>query len=220
MLHLCRKHHKHLVKISTIIFDLGGVIINLDFNRTTEAFIKLTGLSHEAVSAKYFTPGVFRDFEKGLISDTQFRQGINQLFETNLTDQEIDDAWNAMLLELPKQRLAFIHSLRKSYQVLVLSNTNSIHEKAFNQTIFEVSGEKSLHPFVDQVYFSHELHLRKPNLDIYEEVLKQSGAKASESLFLDDTLPNLEGATLAGIQTMHITTPEDIYTLEQYIDGQ
>ncbi|UXX77841.1 HAD family phosphatase [Reichenbachiella carrageenanivorans] len=205
------------MNIKTIIFDLGGVIIDLDFKKTPEALALLSGWPADDIYQRYWEPGLFQDHEKGLISDQDLRLGINQLFKTQLSDLQIDQAWNAMLGNVPKARLDFMCSLRKDYKVLVLSNTNGIHEKAFNQIIQASSGEQSLHAFADEVYFSHELHMRKPDLDIYQEVLKRSDNRADECLFLDDTLANLEAAASLGIHTLHITEPDNIFNLTAYV---
>ncbi|WP_420580934.1 HAD family hydrolase [Reichenbachiella sp.] len=205
------------MNIKTIIFDLGGVIIDLDFKRTPGAFSQLTSWDAEDIYQMYFKPGLLQDYEKGLISDQELRTGINNLFGTELSNEQIDKAWCAMLGPIPKKRLEFMNDLRKDFQVLVLSNTNAIHVKAFNQTVKNASGEDSLSAFADEVYFSHELKMRKPDQEIYEEVLKRSNNKAEECLFLDDTKHNLDTAALLGIRTMHITHPDQIFNLTAHV---
>ncbi|MEP4874374.1 MAG: HAD family phosphatase [Nonlabens ulvanivorans] len=205
------------MNIKTIIFDLGGVIIDLDFKRTPEAFSQLTGWKFDDIFEMYFKPGLLQNYEKGLVTDQELRSGINDLFGTQLSDNQIDEAWCAMLGHVPKARLDFMNELRNKYQVLVLSNTNAIHVRAFNQTIKKVSGEDSLDAFADNVYFSHEMKMRKPDLEIYEELLNQSNLKAEECLFLDDTQHNLDGAAQLGIRTMHITHPDLIFNLAAHV---
>ena len=205
------------MNIKTIIFDLGGVIIDLDFNRTPEALSELTGRKFDDIYPMYFEPGLFQDYEKGLISDQELRTGINNLFGTQLTDAQIDEAWCAMLGAIPKKRLEFMNDLRRDFQVLVLSNTNAIHVEAFNQTIEQVSGEKSLDAFADEIYFSHELKMRKPDEEIFMEVLNRSNNKAEECLFLDDTQHNLDAAAQLGIHTMHIARPDEIFNLTSHV---
>ncbi|MBU2914805.1 MULTISPECIES: HAD family hydrolase [Reichenbachiella] len=205
------------MNINTIIFDLGGVIINLDEQATVRAFAELSGKPIAQVVEMYQVSDVFKRYEMGLISSVEFRTAIRQLMETDATDDVIDQAWNAMLGEIPMARLDFMLQLQKEYSVLILSNTNEIHETAFNQILAEVSGKASLHDFAHEVYFSHRLHLRKPNADIYEEVLRQSGKSANECIFLDDKPENLKGAASVGIHTMHITTPDHIFQLTDHV---
>ncbi|MEO9966822.1 MAG: HAD family phosphatase [Reichenbachiella sp.] len=205
------------MNIKTIIFDLGGVIIDLDFMQTPKAFSQLTGWTAEDILKRYFEPGLFQDYEKGLISDQALRAGINELFGTDLTDEQIDSAWCAMLGDVPRARLDFMNQLREDYKVAVLSNTNAIHVAAFNQTIRQTSGESSLEAFADEVYFSHEIKMRKPDLEIYHAVLESTGTPAEQCLFLDDTKANLEAAAQVGIQTLHIAEPNQIFNLRAHV---
>lgn len=205
------------MNIKTIIFDLGGVIIDLDELATTRAFAKLSGLSSEQVIQDYLQNPIFKQYEKGLISDTDFRAGINQFLNTNLSDHEIDHAWNAMLGDIPGERLELLTELRKSHQVLILSNTNSIHEKAFNQILKQGCGANSMHEFADQVFFSHELHMRKPDTEIYTKVLELASMHAAECLFLDDKKENLTGAASVGINTLHITHPNLTLSVKDHV---
>ena len=122
-----------------------------------------------------------------------------------------------MLGAITPERLQLLSDLRRSHQVFILSNTNSIHERAFNAILQHTSGKPSLHHVADRVYFSHEMHMRKPDVEIYQQVLAQSGAHPAETLFMDDKPANLQGATQAGISTLHITTPNDILGLRKYV---
>ncbi len=205
------------MNINTIIFDLGAVIIDLDELATPKAFAALSYKSEEEVIALYLQSPIFKKYEMGLVSSQEFRVAINQLLDTKLSDDEIDHAWNAMLGELPVERLHFINSLRAHYKVLILSNTNDIHEAAFNKKIKEVSGEDSLLPFADHVYLSQQMGKRKPNQNIYQQVLNEQNLIPQRTIFLDDKLENLEGAASVGIQTMHIQNPNEIFNLKEWV---
>lgn len=206
-----------LLNIKAIIFDLGGVIINLDEGATVKAFAELANHSVEQVMRNYQSSDAFKQYEMGLITSEAFRQEVRSMMTTNAEDVAIDQAWNAMLGEIPMARLELLLELQKDYEVMILSNTNSIHEKAFNQTLKAVSGKESLHDFAHQVFFSHELNMRKPNTDIYEEVLKRSGFKAGDCIFLDDKPENLRGAEEVGLNTFHVTTPDDIFKIKSHV---
>lgn len=206
------------MNFKTIIFDLGGVVIDLAPDNTAKAFAKHAGISMEDSYKLYEQhPDLFLSYEKGLISCRQFRAGVNEVFQMSLSDYQIDTAWNAMLGNIPIVRLELLSALRNKYRVAILSNTNSIHIKAFNKKLVAISGKSDLHYFADDVYFSHELKMRKPDEDIYIEVLNQSKTNAPDALFLDDTLANLDTANRIGIQTMHITHPDQILNLQSYV---
>ena len=204
----------HQLNIQTLIFDLGGVIIDLHEQATIEAFVTLTGQSPENVIGHYQNSSLFKKHEKGLITDAQFRDGIRKLMNVTSTDQQIDDAWNSMLMAIPIERLHFLNKLRKKYHVLILSNTNSIHENAFTKILQDVSGKPSIHYYADQVFYSHEIHMRKPDQEIYQFVIDDSKIDPKTTLFLDDKKENLLGAKSVGIQTKHITRPNQIFEIE------
>jgi len=198
--------------IKNIIFDLGGVIINLSVPATVMAFAKASGKPMEEIAA-LVNSQVFMDYEKGLISDNAFRDHVRQALNWNATDGEVDLSWNAMLLDIPPERLALLEKLKTSYRVFLLSNTNGIHLKQFNQILFEQSGKKEMDDYFHQAYYSHRMKMRKPDVEIFQYVLQQHQLVPSETLFLDDNLSNLQGAALAGIKTFHVQTPELIFSL-------
>lgn len=196
--------------IQNIIFDLGGVIIDLDTSATFQHFQKInknpanTNLFQEDVS-------LFLDYEKGMISSANFREGIRTLTkDPQLSDAEIDEAWNRMLLRIPKAQLALIEKLAINHRLFVLSNTNEIHVEAFNQIVLATSGKPSLDHFFEKIYFSHLLQLRKPEREIYQFVISDSNLRPEETLFVDDREENIMAARELGLQTFHVTDERDI----------
>jgi len=203
-----------LKNIKTIIFDLGGVIIDLDVNRTINEFSALSGFSLEKVKNLYTTKPVFHNYEKGLVTDESFREEIRGLFQSKgVEDDRIDDAWNAMLLGIPKSKLQLLQRLKEHYQVMILSNTNSIHVKQMEQMILKVSDFSSFDHFVHKVYYSHILRMRKPDAEIYQYVLEDYNLCAEETIFLDDNVDNVKGAEQVGIRVKHITDSNQIFDL-------
>jgi glucose-1-phosphatase len=198
----------NLSGIKHLIFDLGGVIINLDTRATFQAFEQLTGVPVQKWAADGPTSRLLLDYEKGLLSDDEFRHGIRQLTSHPLTDAAIDHAWNAMLGEIPKYRLDKAAALRATYGTYVLSNTNGIHEQAFNNILRQSTGTPTLQPFFDKVYFSHRMKMRKPETEIYQTVLDDNDLKGEEVLFLDDNPDNLRGAEKLKIQTFLVPSPD------------
>ncbi|MFY0626900.1 MAG: HAD family phosphatase [Reichenbachiella sp.] len=205
------------MNINTIIFDLGGVIIDLNEQATVDAFLTLSGKPLQQIKHLYESSDIFKSHERGLISNNEFRSKLKDLLEISVSDIELDKAWNAMLGEIPIERLKLLNHLKKKFQIFILSNTNDIHETFFTQKVKDVSGKLSLRDFTDQIYYSHELHLRKPDQEIYEKVLQLSQIDPKETLFLDDKKENLLGAESVGIQTMHVSDPNQIFDLEKYV---
>ncbi len=200
-------------QIKTLLFDLGGVIIDLHVEKTIEAFSTLSGKTSAEVTDKYMSATYFQAFEMGQISDQEFRETLRKDLDLQVPDSDIDTAWNAMLGNIPNNRVEEIKRLKKDYHCVVLSNTNAIHEKAFHAILEKSHGYKHLNELFHQVHFSHELQLRKPNDDIYLKVLEIQQTEAHNILFLDDTLPNLLTAEKLGYRTLHIPRNEGFTTL-------
>jgi len=193
-----------LQKIKTIIFDLGGVIIDLHVEKTISAFAQLSGLSEPEVESEYLSAQFFKQYEKGLISDSQFRQALREEFHVEANDGEIDEAWNSMLGDIPADRIESVKELMRNFKCIVLSNTNAIHERAFHKILSRSFPYQHLNDLFHEVYFSHELNQRKPDQEIYKNVLSLSKTSAAEALFMDDGQTNLDSADQLGIHTLHI----------------
>jgi len=189
-------------RFKNIIFDFGGVILHIDYNRTIEAFQRIGIKNFEAHYSKLKQDHLFDEFEKGLIPAAEFYARIRSGSHADITDEQIRDAWNAMLIDFPEETVEWLDSIRHNYNIFLLSNTNEIHEHAFNALIHEKFGEDVLRVF-HKVYLSHHLRMRKPDLEIFEHVLHDSHLLPQETLFVDDSFQHIEGAQKAGLQTFY-----------------
>jgi len=197
---------QHLPRIKNIVFDFGGVIINIDYLRTIRSFRELGIPDFEEQYSKMKQSNLFDEFEKGLISAAEFRNRIRKISNTGLTDEQIDDAWNSILINLPEVNIRFLESLKGDYKIFLLSNTNEIHERAFTEMICRQFGEDVLKRTFDNVYFSHHLKMRKPEPGIFEYVLNENNLVADETLFVDDSFQHIEGARKIGLKTFYFET--------------
>lgn len=196
-----------------IIFDLGGVIINLSEENTLGQFAKLSERKEEIQKIKTLSSEEYKAYEKGLLSDEDFRDAVRSQLYLNASDNEIDFAFNAMLLDIPVARINLLKSLRNKHQLFLLSNTNTIHLRRFNEIMQETTGDSSIDPYFVKAYYSHQVNLRKPDKEIFELVLNENNLNPAETLFLDDNLSNLEGAQLTGIHTFHVQDPAQLFEL-------
>ncbi|NSL89340.1 HAD family hydrolase [Chitinophaga solisilvae] len=196
--------------IKNIIFDLGGVILNIDYKLTSEAFQKLGVTNFDELYSQFHGSDLFNGLETGHVSTAEFLQEMQQHVPAGVTPEQITTAWNAMLLDFPLQRLQLLQQLRQYYGLYLLSNTNAIHLDAFHKILQESRGIPSLATFFDRAYYSHLMGHRKPDAASYQMVLDENGLKAAETLFIDDTLPNIEGAKAVGLQTLHLQAPKTI----------
>jgi glucose-1-phosphatase len=200
-------------EIKNLIFDLGGVIIDLDVNRTYQAFAELSNSSIKEVKAKISAQSFFNDYEKGMLDDDEFRYNIRAFLNNQVTDVQIDTAWNAMLLDIPLEKYEMLLKLKSDFNVLLLSNNNSIHLKAVNEIVIKDTAQPGLSHYFHKDYYSHLMKMRKPDPEIFQQVLFENNLEAHETYFLDDNLENIQGAKSLGIQTAHITSPELVLSL-------
>lgn len=201
--------------VKNLIFDLGGVIMDLDFSKTHRAFSHLSGVPAEEFKGKIHTHDFFNRYEKGLMTDPDFRNELRTFLNCDATDDNIDRAWNAMLVGIAKERLDMLNQLKSKYHTFLLSNTNNIHLVTVNEIVAGVSGKTSLDCFFHKAYYSHLMKMRKPDKEIFLTVLEENGLVASETLFMDDVFENVQGAKSVGIQTIQISSTQQMLSLFQ-----
>jgi putative hydrolase of the HAD superfamily len=195
------------IKIKNIIFDWGGVITDLHFEATKNAFKKL-GLSIFDESVPHDpNDQLFIPFETGKISPKDFRDRVRALASDPLSDEMIDNAWNAMLGDLPLERWQILEKAAANYRTFILSNTNAIHLPYYFGVINEKYGTYGYSHLFEKTYLSFELGLRKPNADIFKYVVEDAGIKPEETMFIDDFIENIDTASLLGFQTIHLKAP-------------
>jgi glucose-1-phosphatase len=195
--------------VKNLIFDLGGVILDLSVDKTLQAVADLSNLDKKEVTKRYVSGEGFLLYEKGLISEEEFRDYVRKTYSVTASDEQVDTAWNAMLLGLPYAKLEMLQRLMKDYQVYLLSNTNTIHLRHIHEVMLPpVAGVSSLDPYFHKTYYSHLMNKRKPDADIFLQVLEENNLTASETVFLDDNLQNVEGAIAVGIKGVHVPTPD------------
>ena len=187
-------------QIKNIIFDLGGVIINLDIPKTISEFNKLSNQPFESIYNQLQQTPVFDLFDKGQITEKDFFVELKKVLRNDVTDEELLFAWNAMLLDFPKHRLELLSKLKPNYRLFLLSNTNESHVLEFEKTLFVSHGYQNLEPFFEKVYYSCRMNQRKPNADIFESVLNENNLIAEETLFIDDSPQHVEGALTLGVK--------------------
>ncbi len=200
-------------KIDTIIFDLGGVILDIDYNLTQIAFEKLGVKNFDEMYSQSTADKLFQKLETGKISDENFYNEINKCTRLELSPVEIENAWDAMLLNFREKSLRFLDAIKPRYKLFLLSNTNGIHHPAFNKIYYNTKREKPFENFFDKAYYSFEIGLRKPDFECYDWVLKQNNLVAADTLFIDDSVQNIEAARLAGMKVILLKTGEFIENL-------
>ena len=200
-------------EIKSIIFDLGGVILNLDYCKTEDEFKKIGVLHFKELYSQKKQTLLFDDFEKGKIKPEEFIFSLKD--SENLEIKEIDfiNAWNAMLLEIPIEKLQFIDGLKKDYKIFLLSNTNEIHIKKFEGDLKTNNMLEQFYKCFDKIYYSSRMGKRKPEENCFVQVLEENGLIAENTLFIDDSIQHIEGAKKVGIKTFHLEKNKSILNL-------
>jgi len=199
--------------IKNIIFDFGGVILNIDYILTEQAFAKLGLKDFDRIYSQATQKELFDVFEKGLISTVDFRNGIRKFIHDDVSDSQIDEAWNSMLLDLPVERVRLLDKLKTKYRIFLLSNTNQIHCDTFSDTLQKKLSRDIFSDVFEKTYFSHKVKMRKPNAEIFEWVLKENNLRKNETLFVDDSIQHIEGAKKIGLNAIYLEKGKTILDL-------
>lgn len=201
--------------IKNIIFDYGNVIFLIDFQRTRQSFIKLGIKNMDEFFAHTSQDSLFNRYEAGKISSAEFRNGIRSFAELpQITDEQIDNAWNTLLIGVPPVNHEILLKAKDKYRTFLLSNNNEIHYtwiQEYLQTEFNITSNSA---FFEKDYYSHLMKMRKPDAEIFEQVLIENDLKTSETLFIDDSPQHIATAKQLGLYTHLLTFPE---TLEDFM---
>lgn len=201
--------------IRHIIFDLGGVLLNIDYDLTEKAFIDAGVTNFGELYSQLKQSDLFDRWETGRMSREEFISAMQQASSTPLTEAQVLHAWNAMLLDFPIRRLQILQQLRNYYDLFLLSNTNEIHEEVFNNTLMTEYGIPNIGVFFDRAYMSHRVGLRKPMPEIFIRVMEENQLAPEATLFIDDSPQHIEAAQKLGIQTIYLkkgmTIEDDVF---------
>lgn len=185
--------------VKNIIFDLGGVLLNIDPKKTIDAFGKLGMVQLVGDNGLSYDHEIFYLMEQGKVSSEEFREGVRKLLRAKVSDSQIDEAWTAMLLDFPAIRVQLVKNLREDFKIYLFSNTNAIHVEKYHSDFrkqhgFEVS------TLFEKDFYSNEIGFRKPSSESFQKIIRLSGINAEESLFIDDSKANVEAAIASGMK--------------------
>lgn len=198
----------------TIVLDLGGVLIDVDYTASAKAFARLGYSDFDGLYTKAKQTDLFDRFETGELTPDGFRDAVRGLLGNELADADIDMCWNAMLGTIPPQRIKLVRRIKQRYRLLLLSNTNAIHIPAFEAIIARDLGIADFKALFHGAYYSCDLGMRKPNADIFQHVLALHGADPASTLFVDDSIQHVLGAREAGLVAEHLELAnEDVVAL-------
>ncbi len=195
--------------VKNIIFDLGGVLLNINYQLTRKAFEDLGVVDFDAYYTQYAANPLFENLEVGTIEPEGFYEALREATGLSLTNSQIETAWNAMLLDFPVERLHWLSQIKSKYNIYLFSNTNAIHYNSFIKIYRQLAPQLGLdmrfEHFFKTAYYSHTLGQRKPEVAAFEAVIQDAKLDPAQTLFIDDTISNIEGAQKAGLQTLFLS---------------
>lgn len=197
-----------LANFEALIFDFGGVILDIDPDKTWKAFA--AHVSDDKIKT-ILNSGLLQTFEKGSISSKELMERVNRVWGTQINEKDFLHAWNAMLVQYQPPRIEYIQELKKTHRLFLLSNTNTLHFEYFSQKLIREFGV-SFNDLFEKVYVSHEMGLIKPDLEIYQQVIAEQGLIPEKTLFIEDTQENADAASELGIQTLVIPRNGSFYS--------
>jgi len=200
-------------KIKHIIFDLGQVIINVNPAAVKEYMINKGAGNVDDLHVKLLESDVYHQLETGKIKPEGFRSAIREIIDITVTDDEIDEAWNAMLLDIPPERVKFLTRLKSKYKLYLLSNTNHIHWLSYDRYFQDNYDYPSINTFFTNTWYSYLMGVRKPNPEIFRMVLEEGQFDPEKVAFVDDLKENVDVAASLGIHPIHLPPGKEIMDL-------
>ncbi len=200
-------------EIKNIIFDLGGVILDIEPQKAVDEFsrigVKNLGETYHALEQHQ----VFEKFETGAITRKEFFDQLRGLAGSQLIDKEIKDAWNSMIIDLRAEKIEMLEQLAKKFRLFLLSNTNEIHLEHYSALLHDKFGLPHFGHIFEKAYYSHLMDCRKPDVQIFKQILDENSLGAKESLFIDDSETNTRAAEKVGLKSFHVKDDEGLRTL-------
>jgi len=197
--------------IKNIIFDLGHVIINVNWYAVKDYFTRMGYDTMDDLHRYLMEENYYYDLETGKISPDEFRNAIRNSLGNHTPDDIINEGWNSMILDIPGSRVELLEKLRSRYSTYLLSNTNQIHWEYYDRYFASEYGYDHLRDIFNAAYFSHEMGLRKPDPEIYKRVIEEQDLVPDETLFIDDMIENVKSARKLNINAYHLNPDsEDI----------
>ena len=198
--------------IHNLVFDFGGVIYQIDFNRQKKAFSDIGIQGFEKLYSQANQNSLFCDLETGKLSGHDFREKLAGLIGKSLSTEKIDELWNSILIDYFHGNVSLLQKLKSRYRLFILSNTNSIHYQFYARQFMNKYGY-DLNELFEKSYWSFKIGMRKPNNDIFEKIITENGLTRQNALFIDDTIQNIKSAEQYGLTSYHLKKADDLMDL-------
>jgi putative hydrolase of the HAD superfamily len=191
--------------VENIIFDLGGVILDIDIKTAIDNFIKMGISPNQNELNPISSVKLFMDYEVGAISSQDFKDEISKIAKTGVSNEDFINIWNAIILNYPAENIKILEEIKSNYRTFLMSNTNEMHHIHYSNILRAEYGFKSLDELFEKAYFSHISKMRKPEIRFFELLINENKLNPEKTLFIDDFIENIEAAKLLGIKTLHLS---------------
>jgi len=198
--------------IHNLVFDFGGVIYQIDFERQKRAFLEEKIGGFENLYSQASQNPIFCDLETGRISDDDFREKVTGLIGKDISPGKIDELWNSILVDYYYDKISLLQKLRSRYRLFLLSNTNAIHYNFYSAQFIKKFGYGFENLF-DKSYWSFKIGMRKPDSEIFVKLISDNGFTRENALFIDDTIQNTESAERYGLTSHFLSLGENLSDL-------
>ncbi len=189
-------------QIKNIIFDLGGVLFDIDYTRTIGAMEKIGVKDFDKIFTQKNQSDLFNRLEEGKISAEEFTKELSEISGVPLKKKDVEWALNTMLFNMPTHRFDLLDLLKTRYRLFLYSNINEVHAKEIHRVIKETHGFPDFNKHFEKVYYSFELGIRKPKPDGFLAIIREQKLNPEETLFIDDSPQHVEGAKKAGLHAV------------------
>jgi putative hydrolase of the HAD superfamily len=198
-------------EISNILFDLGNVIIDIDIHGAKERLLALLDHNIDQEKMEKEVETLIHNYEKGIVSTDFFIKGLIRFAQPGVAAQDVRQAWNSMLVDIPRYRLTMLEKLKQDFTILALSNTNPLHiEWVYNHLETRYGILDFEKRFFHEAYYSHIIGYRKPNPSAFQFVIDREMITPGRTLFIDDYGPNIKTANSLGFQTVHLAEDQEV----------
>lgn len=198
-----------MTKIKNIVFDLGGVLIDLSHDQAVRRFEEIGVVDAAQLLDPYEQKGIFLEVENGTITADEYCQKLREHTGKDLSYEEIKHAWLGFIVDVPQYKLDYLLELREHYNVYLLSNTNPIIQEGWARTDQFSAAGRPIGDYFDKMYTSYEVGVTKPDRKIFDYMIADSDLIPSETLFVDDAKSNVEVGRYLGFQTYQPANGED-----------
>ena len=196
-----------------LIFDLGDVIVHIDYPTTIAEFQKFALIDFNTIVSYSAQDKIFDLFDKGKVSAQQFRDEMKKYLRPDTTDRAIDFAWNSLIMAYPEKNFELLNELKKRYKVLALSNINPIHLDEIDRVAKQTFGVENFESFFHRAYYSHIAGYRKPEKEFYQMLIKSENINPAETFFVDDKPENVEAAKSLGLRAFQLKDRTKLFEL-------